>query len=156
MLSCETYEFLKKTAGGLLLISRNILELSLVLSAKLSSTSRKRPVHKRLTMFALEIFKDNQNIAKFESNILLVRSIQQRKWMAVHKRLTMFTLEIFKDNQDIAKFESNIFLVRSIQQRKWMVSSRINYHLKVFRKKELCSIRQTHWKTSLAESFFSI
>ena len=36
-------------------------------------------VHKRLTMFTLEIFKDNQDIAKFESNILLVRSIQQRK-----------------------------------------------------------------------------
>ena len=29
-------------------------------------------VHKRLTVFALEIFKDNQNIAKVESNILLV------------------------------------------------------------------------------------
>ena len=36
-------------------------------------------VHKRLTVFALEIFKDNQNIAKVESNILLMRSMQQRK-----------------------------------------------------------------------------
>ena len=38
-------------------------------------------VHKRLTVFALEIFKDNQNIAKVESNALLVRLMQQRKWM---------------------------------------------------------------------------
>ena len=30
-------------------------------------------------MFALEIFKDNQNIAKVESNILLMRSTQERK-----------------------------------------------------------------------------
>ena len=32
-------------------------------------------------MLALLIFKDNQNIAKVESNILLIRSVQQRKWM---------------------------------------------------------------------------
>ena len=29
-------------------------------------------VHERLTVFALEIFKNNQNITKVESNILLV------------------------------------------------------------------------------------
>ena len=36
-------------------------------------------VNKRLTVFALEIFKDNQNRAKVDSNILLMRSTQQRK-----------------------------------------------------------------------------
>ena len=36
-------------------------------------------VNKPLTVLALEIFKDNQNRAKVESNILLMRSTQQRK-----------------------------------------------------------------------------
>ena len=38
-------------------------------------------VNKRLTVFALEILKDNQNLAKVESNILLLKSTQKRKWM---------------------------------------------------------------------------
>ena len=36
-------------------------------------------LHKQLTVFALKIFKDNQNTAKVESNILLIRSMQQRQ-----------------------------------------------------------------------------
>ena len=51
-------------------------------TSKKSTNCLERPetaVHKRLTVFALEIFKDNQNIAKVESNTLLVRSMQQRK-----------------------------------------------------------------------------
>ena len=36
--------------------------------------------HKRLTVFALKIFKNNQNITKVETNILVLRSMQQRKW----------------------------------------------------------------------------
>ena len=36
-------------------------------------------LHKLLTVFASKIFKDNQNTAKVESNILLIRSKQQRK-----------------------------------------------------------------------------
>ena len=38
-------------------------------------------VRKLPTVFAVEIFKDNQKKAKIESNILLMRSTQQRKWM---------------------------------------------------------------------------
>ena len=37
-------------------------------------------VNKRFTVLALEIIKDNQNRAKVESNILLMRSKQQKKW----------------------------------------------------------------------------
>ena len=37
--------------------------------------------HKRLAMFSQEIFKDNQNIATFKNNILLMRSTQQRQWI---------------------------------------------------------------------------
>ena len=73
---------------------------------------------------------------------------------AVHKRLTVFALEIFKDNQNIAKVESNALLVRLMQQIKWMVFSRSSHHPNVIRKKGFCNIRQTHWKTSLMESFF--
>ena len=36
-------------------------------------------VNKRLTVVTLEICKDNQNRAKVESKILLMRSTQQRK-----------------------------------------------------------------------------
>ena len=36
-------------------------------------------VNKRLTVVALEICKDNQNRAKVESKVLLMRSAQQRK-----------------------------------------------------------------------------
>ena len=35
--------------------------------------------HKRLTVISLKIFKENQNMTKVESNILLIRSTQQRK-----------------------------------------------------------------------------
>ena len=37
-------------------------------------------VQKRFPVFALKIFKDNQNITKVENNILLMKSTQQRKW----------------------------------------------------------------------------
>ena len=37
-------------------------------------------VHKRLAVLALNIFKNNQNITKVETNILVMRSMQQRKW----------------------------------------------------------------------------
>ena len=37
-------------------------------------------VNKRFTVLALEIIKDNQNRVKVESNILLMRSKQQKKW----------------------------------------------------------------------------
>ena len=75
---------------------------------------------------------------------------------AVHKQLTLLALQIFKDNQNIAKVESNILLMRSTRQRKWMVLSRSSHHPNVFCKKSVFwNIRQTHWKTSLAESFFA-
>ena len=84
MLFCETCEILQNkifkencwsTASDFY-----ILDVSLVLFAinQLSRTLE-MAVHKRLTLFALEIFEDNQNMSKIESNIFQMRSTQQRK-----------------------------------------------------------------------------
>ena len=144
MLSCKTCEVLKKTVGRLLLISKNILDLLLVLSAKKSINCLGPPetaVHKRLTVFALKIFKDNQNIAKAKSNILLVKPQTRHKTQI-----------------ERPSYVRSIYVLclrgRSMHQRKWVVFSRSIHYPNIFRKKEFCDIRQTHWKTSLVEPFF--
>ena len=98
-----------------------------------------------MQVFAVEIFKDNQNIAKVESNILLVTpQTQDGNWTYV---------------QDVfwTSYVRSIYVLclrgRSIQQRKWMVFSKGSQRPNTFRKKKFCGISQTHWKTFLVESF---
>ena len=93
MLSCETCEVLQykifKENCRSTAFDFYILDVSLFLSA-LNQLSNclglpETAVHKRFKVFALEMFKDNQNIYKVESNILSIfqmKSTQQRKWMA--------------------------------------------------------------------------
>ena len=87
MLSCETCEVLKKISFKENCWSTAFEEhfghIAFFISKKSTNCLGlpETAVHKRLTVFALEIFKDNQNIAKVESNILLMRSTQQRKWI---------------------------------------------------------------------------
>ena len=94
MLSCETCEVLKKISFKENCWSTAFEEhfghIAFFISKKSSNCLGlpETAVHKRLTVFALEIFKDNQNIAKVESNILLMRSMQQRKWIVFHKRVS--------------------------------------------------------------------
>ena len=87
MLSCETCEVLKKisfkencwsTASD---FQEHFGQIACFISKKLTNCLElpETAVYKRLTVFALEIFKDNQIIVKVETNILLVRSMQQRK-----------------------------------------------------------------------------
>ena len=73
----------------------------------------------------------------------------------VHKRLTLFALKRFKDNQNITKVESNILLMRSTQQRKWYLAGALTTQT-CFAKKVFWNIGQTHRKTSLSSSFFSL
>ena len=47
-------------------------------------------VHKRQTVFALKIFKDNQNITKVDGNVLLMRSTQQRNWPSRPERISHY------------------------------------------------------------------
>ena len=105
-------------------------------------------------MFALEIFKDNQNIAKVESNILLVTpQTQDANWTYIRRS---------EDVQDVfwTSYVRSIYVLclrgRSIHQRKWMVFSRSSHFPNMNRKKEFCGVRQTHWKTSLVEPFFRL
>ena len=87
MLSCETCEALQNITfkGNCWSTASNFYEHFGCIACFISNKSAnclgllETTVHKQLTMFALEIFKDNQNIAKVESNILLMRSTQQRK-----------------------------------------------------------------------------
>ena len=78
MLSCETCEVLKKISFKENCWSTAFEEhfghIAFFISKKSTNCLGlpETAVHKRLTVFALEIFKDNQNIAKVESNILLV------------------------------------------------------------------------------------
>ena len=102
-------------------------------------------------MFALKIFKDNQNIAKVESNILLVTpQTQDANWTYIRRS---------EDVRDVfwTSNARSIYVLclrgRSMHQRKWMVFNRSSHLPNIFHKKEFCNIKQTHWKISLA--FFS-
>ena len=83
--------------------------------SKKSTTCLELPetaVHKRLTAFSLEIFKDNQNIAKVESNILLVRSMHQRKWMVISRSSHCLNMFHKKEFCNIRKTHQKASLVR--------------------------------------------
>ena len=147
MLSCETCEVLKKISFKENCWSTAFEEhfghIAFFISKKSTNCLGlpETAVHKRLTVFALEIFKDNQNIAKVESKT------QDGNWTYV---------------QDVfwTSYVRSIYVLclrgRSIHQRKWMVFSRSSHRPNMFRKREFCGIRQTHWKTSLVESFFRL
>ena len=94
------------------------------------------------------MFKNNQNIAKVKSNILLVTpQTQDGNWTYVQ-------------DVSLTSYVRSIYVLclrgRSIHQRKWMVFSRSSHFPNMFRKKEFCGVRQTHWKTSLVEPFFRL
>ena len=81
MLSCEICEvlqnimFLKNCWSTAADFQEHFGCIACFISSKLTNYLGipETAVHKQLSVFALEIFKDNQNIAKVESNILLIR-----------------------------------------------------------------------------------